>query len=112
MKTIFKIKNKQYFTIDFGDNKIVKLGIKALNSMELAYAQTCHSCQGSQYKRVIGVLDMSHYMLLNNELLYTLITRAEEECWLIAQPKAFIKCLKTHANKRDTFLKRKLTTLS
>ena len=88
---------------------LAKLKQKALNDMELAYAQTCHSCQGSQYKKVLGILDMSHYMLLNNEMIYTLMTRAEENCWLLMQPQAFVKCLRTHANRRNTFMSKMLT---
>lgn len=106
---VFKEQKKNCFTVDFGENKIVKLKQKALNDMELAYAQTCHSCQGSQYKKVLGILDMSHYMLLNNEMIYTLMTRAEENCWLLMQPQAFVKCLRTHANRRNTFMSKMLT---
>lgn len=102
---IFYENKQQMFIVDFGENKKITLKKNALNDMELAYAQTCHSCQGSQYKRVIGILDMSHFLLLTNELLYTLITRAKEHCWLLAQPQAFVTCLRTHANKRNTFMK-------
>ena len=58
------------------------------NTINLAYAITCHSSQGSQWKRVICGFDMSAYVLLNVELVYTALTRASEHCSLVIERKA------------------------
>ena len=58
------------------------------NSIELAYALTCHKCQGSESEIVIFGLDFSSYSLLSKELVYTGITRAKKMCYLIAQTNA------------------------
>lgn len=75
-------------------HKFVQNGIYGWNS------------QGSQYKYVIVVLDISHFILLDTCLFYTAITRASKECYCIAQPKAFIHALSnSKAAERQTFLK-------
>ena len=58
------------------------------NNINLAYAISCHSSQGSQWKRVICGFDMSAYVLLNVEIIYTALTRASEHCSLIIERKA------------------------
>jgi len=97
--------NKYDFTVDFGDKKIVEYKRNELEQIDLAYAITVHSAQGSQYKYVIIVLDMTHFVLLDVCLFYTAITRASEKCYCIAQPKAFIHALSnSKAEERQTFL--------
>ena len=98
--------NDYDFSIDFGEGKIVRYKRNELDQIDLAYAITVHSAQGSQYKYVIVVLDMSHFMLLSQEIFYTAITRASKECYCIAQPKAFVNCLSnSKTEERQTFLK-------
>ena len=58
------------------------------NNIELAYALTCHSVQGSQFEYVIIGLDCDAYSLLTKELVYTAITRGMKRAMLIAQTKA------------------------
>jgi exodeoxyribonuclease V alpha subunit len=96
--------NKHDFLINFGDNKVVKYKRNELEQIDLAYAITVHLSQGSQYKYVIVVLDMSHFMLLDMCLFYTAVTRAGEMCYCIAQPKAFIHALSNNKAERQTFL--------
>lgn len=73
--------------------------------LNLAYAITIHSSQGSQWKRVISCMDSSAYIMLTTELLYTAITRAEKHCKLIAEDKAVRKAVKTiEQNKKQTLL--------
>ena len=98
--------NDYDFLIDYGENKIVQYKRSELEQIDLAYAISVHSAQGSEYKYVIVVLDMSHFILLDTCLFYTAITRASKECYCIAQPKAFIHALSnSKAAERQTFLK-------
>ena len=55
-------------------------------------------------KTVIGIIDNTHYQLLDNCMLYTLITRAKKRCLLLAEPQAFLKCIRTSHNQRNTWL--------
>jgi exodeoxyribonuclease V alpha subunit len=96
MEKIFKVK--------YMDDKVIEYDFKELDQLELAYALTVHSTQGSQYHTVIIPLDMSSYMLLSKELIYTAITRASKRCLVIAEPKAFSIGIKRKAGKRNTWL--------
>lgn len=73
--------------------------------LDLAYAITTHSAQGSQWEKVICCFDMSSYTMLYVEMLYTAITRASKECSLIIEHWAMVKALKTVEQKtKQTFL--------
>ena len=105
--------NKQvkYCEVEFDNlcnkssKKTVEYKQNELSDLELAYALTTHKCQGSGYKTVIGIIDDTHYTLLDNCMLYTLITRAKKRCLLLSQPKSFIKCIRTnHNTSRQTWL--------
>lgn len=85
--------------------KYVEYQKEELGTIDLSYASSIHSFQGSQIDIAIIVLDNTHHMLLDSTILYTAITRAAKQCLLIAEPNAFKKCIRTnHGNSRDTFL--------
>lgn len=104
--------------LDYKTNKMMKylivdfegLGIKVfqqseLDSIELAYAVTCHRLQGSTIKNVVVVLDYSAYSLLCRQWVYTSITRASNKCVLLVQSPALVKAIATDASgNRQTFL--------
>lgn len=76
------------------------------SSVILGYASTTHKYQGSSAKCIIGVLDSSVPPdMLTKELLYTMITRAEDECIIVAQNAALHKAvLQSGINDKNTFL--------
>ena len=87
---------------DCGDCIIDKAHIK--NTL-LAYAISIHSCQGSQAKAVIVVIDRSHVNLLSRNLCYTAVSRAQEKLVLIGDETAIQEGLKVQEEKeRDTEL--------
>lgn len=89
-----------------GEDKKIIYTKNELDQLDLSYAMTVHALQGSGYKTVIGIVDNTHYSLLDTCLLYTLITRAKKRCLLLAEPDAFLKCLRTNNNTiRQTWLK-------
>ena len=65
---------------------------------------TVHKLQGAGRKIVIGIVDNTHYQLLDNCMLYTLLTRAKQRCLLLAEPQAFLQCIRTSHNKRNTWI--------
>jgi exodeoxyribonuclease V alpha subunit len=77
-----------------------------LSTFQLGYASTVHKYQGSSVKCVLGVIDYSTPpKMLTKELVYTLITRAEKYCMLIAQSKALQRAIHTSAiSEKMTFL--------
>lgn len=103
-------KKKEYCEITFkdatGKNKIIEYTKGELDQIDLAYAMTVHKLQGSGYKTVIGIIDNTHYTLLDNCMLYTMLTRAKKRCLLLAEPNAFLRCIRTnHNTARQTWLK-------
>jgi exodeoxyribonuclease V alpha subunit len=52
-----------------------------LLDLSLAYAVTCHKCQGSSARRIIIPLQRSR--LLDTSWLYTAVTRAERQVVLV-----------------------------
>ena len=97
------------FTVDFGERNVeyVKDEVKQI---ELAYALTGHSYQGSQAKIIIIAFDLSVYILLSRQWLYTAITRAQEQCYVICTKKAYAIAIGKNFTQRQTFLQRILAT--
>ena len=81
---------------DCGDCIVDKAHIK--NTL-LAYAISIHSCQGSQAKAVIVVIDRSHVRMLSRNLCYTAVSRAQERLILIGDEAAIQEGLKVQEEK-------------
>lgn len=92
------------YTDIFGKEKLVEYTKKELSVLDLAYAMTVHKLQGAGRKIVIGIIDNTHHQLLDNCMLYTLLTRAKKRCLLLAEPQAFLQCIRTSHNKRNTWM--------
>lgn len=91
---------------DCGDCIVDKAHIK--NTL-LAYAISIHSCQGSQAKAVIVVIDRSHVRMLSRNLCYTAVSRAQERLILIGDEEAIQEGLKVQEEKeRSTWLREEL----
>ena len=80
-----------------------------LGELTLAYATTIHKSQGSEYPVVVVPLMMSHYIMLQRNLVYTAITRAKKLCIIIGDSKALSYAVKNMVVlKRNTKLKERL----
>ena len=62
-----------------------------VNSLIMSYALTVHKSQGSEWRRVFVILHQSHNTMIQRELLYTAVTRAREELYVICEPDSFEK---------------------
>lgn len=60
-----------------------------INSVLLSYALTVHKSQGSEWERVFVVFHQSHNTMIQRELLYTAVTRAKHELYVICEPDTF-----------------------
>ena len=97
--------------IDFQMQGEVEIEGEARENINLAYAITIHSSQGSQFKHTIVAIDGASYIMGNVEILYTGITRAQKHCYLVAEPSIITKCLKTVENhQKQTYLCRILNS--
>ncbi|MDD8018816.1 MAG: ATP-dependent RecD-like DNA helicase, partial [Bacteroidota bacterium] len=78
----------------------------------LAYATTIHKSQGNEFKAVILPMTLSHYIMLQRNLLYTAVTRAKELLILVGQKKALALAMKNvDVRQRNTFLRNRLQEL-
>ena len=75
------------------DGRVVSYEVSELNELVLAYATTVHKSQGSEYPIVIMPIMMSHFVMLQRNLIYTGITRAKRIMILVGQKKALAYCI-------------------
>ena len=98
--------NKKYMTVKFDEGNIVEFKKAELENIELGYAISVHSSQGSQYKVTIVAMDMSSYTLLTSNMIYTAMTRACDKLIVMSQPSAFSRSVtNVQEHYRNTYLK-------
>jgi exodeoxyribonuclease V alpha subunit len=56
-----------------------------INTMLFGYALTIHKSQGSEWQRVFLFLHNSHATMISRELVYTAVTRAKQELYVICE---------------------------
>jgi len=82
------------------DQGEVGYDLSELDELELAYALTIHKSQGSEYPAVIIVIHSSHYIMLQRNLLYTALTRAEQMACLVGNRRGIYKAINTASERR------------
>ncbi|MFA6470193.1 MAG: AAA family ATPase, partial [Bacteroidota bacterium] len=83
-----------------------------LDQLVLAYATTIHKSQGNEFNAVVIPLTMSHFIMLQRNLLYTAVTRAKQRIFLVGQRKALAIAINNADTRlRNTRLMKRLKTL-
>uniref|UniRef100_UPI0040269E97 SF1B family DNA helicase RecD2 n=1 Tax=Prevotella sp. TaxID=59823 RepID=UPI0040269E97 len=91
------------------EDHLVEYEATELDELTLAYATTIHKSQGSEYPIVVIPVLMTHFVMLQRNLIYTGITRAKKICVLIGQPKALAYAIRNlTVSNRNTKLKERL----
>ena len=91
------------------EERLVEYEASELDELTLAYATTIHKSQGSEYPIVVMPVLMTHYVMLQRNLIYTGITRAKKICVLIGTKKALSFAIRNMSVlKRNTKLKERL----
>ena len=91
------------------DGRSVKYDVTELDELVLAYATTIHKSQGSEYPIVVIPVLMSHYIMLQRNLIYTGITRAKKILVLVGTKKALSYCVRNvTVRHRNTMLRERL----
>ena len=70
------------------DDRLIEYDGTELDELPLAYATTIHKSQGSEYPIVVTLVLMTHYVMLQRNMLYTGITREKKLLVLIGSKKA------------------------
>ena len=95
-------------TVDY-DGRLVAYDVTELDEIVLAYATTIHKSQGSEYPIVIMPIAMSHFVMLERNLVYTGVTRAKQVLIIIGTKKALAYAIhNVTVKRRNTLLKRRL----
>lgn len=91
------------------DDTPVEYEVSELDELSLAYSNTIHKSQGSEYPIVVMPILMNHYVMLQRNLIYTGITRAKKICVMIGSTKALACAIHNMTVlKRNTKLKERL----
>jgi exodeoxyribonuclease V alpha subunit len=91
------------------DDRSIEYDATELDEMVLAYATTVHKAQGAEYPIVVMPIMMTHFMMLQRNLLYTGVTRAKKILVLVGQKKAVGYCVRNvTVDKRNTLLAERL----
>ena len=87
------------------DDRSVEYDSTELDELVLAYATTIHKAQGSEYPIVVMPVLMTHYVMLQRNLIYTGITRAKKGLVIVGTKKALALAVRTlTVTKRNTML--------
>jgi exodeoxyribonuclease V alpha subunit len=69
------------------DDKEVEIkNVGDVSNLLFSYALTIHKAQGSEWDKVYLLLSHLHNKMLSRELLYTAVTRAKKELYIICEP--------------------------
>ncbi len=89
------------------DDATVPYAFAELDDLVHSWAMTVHAAQGSQWPAVIVILLSSHYVMLERNILYTALSRAQRLAVLITQERAL-----QIAVKRTTLVSRRTDLVS
>lgn len=73
-----------------------------VNAILLGYCLTVHKSQGSEWRKVFFCLHQSHATMNQRELLYTAVTRAREELYVICEADSFVNGIQSQRVKGNT----------
>ncbi len=91
------------------DDRTVHYDFLELDELVHAYAVSVHKSQGSEFPAVVIPLLPAHYMMLQRNLLYTAITRAQRLVVLVGVPRAVAIAVRNNrANQRYSGLAERL----
>lgn len=83
-----------------------------LDQLVLAYATTIHKSQGNEFNAVVIPMTMSHFIMLQRNLIYTAVTRARQRLFLVGQRKALAVAINNaDTRERNTHLLDRLRAL-
>ena len=95
-------------TVTF-DNRSIVYDSSELDELVLAYAATIHKSQGSEYPVVVMPILMTHYVMLQRNLVYTGVTRAKKLLVIVGTKKALSMAVRnTSIDKRNTLLAKRI----
>lgn len=84
------------------DEEVTIESAAEVNAIMHGYCLTVHKSQGAEWDKVFVMLHQSHATMLQRELLYTALTRARNEVYVICEPDTFVKGVQSQKIKGNT----------
>lgn len=100
---IEKDKHNYVVGVDFG-NQLVEFESDLLYYLKHAYCISIHKAQGSEYDHVAVVVDQGAIGMMNKRLLYTAISRAKKQLFIVGNKPLFenrVLLLQKHIRQTD-----------
>ena len=106
VRTAMRDSNGFLVEVDFGDDRVVAYeDADSLRQLDLAYANTIHKSQGSEYDAVLINIQNMHGRMLNRALFYTAETRAKRRVILVGDWDAVVRAIRAvDTSRRNTLL--------
>lgn len=100
---------EQTVGLQLDDGRLLRVPTSQMDEFNHAFAISVHRAQGSEFRAVVMPLLMSHYVMLQRNLLYTAITRARELAVIVGQTRAIAIAIKNdHVAHRYSRLSQRL----
>ncbi len=104
-----EVKPGQYveqYLLDFDGREIrIPRCSEEADELMLAYAATVHKSQGSEFPVVIAIVHRAQTFMLNRNLLYTAVTRAQRSAIVLGDSAGMLQAVsKRDVDRRKTFL--------
>ena len=95
------------------DGLLAAYAFDELDELVHAWAMTVHAAQGSQWPAVVTIMLTNHYVMLERNILYTALSRAQRVAVLITQERALrIAVSQDRSTRRRTNLENRLLALA
>ena len=95
------------------DDREVAYDSTELDEVVLAYATTIHKSQGSEYPIVVMPVLMTHFVMLQRNLVYTGVTRAKKILVIVGTKKALAMAVRNvTVDKRNMMLAERLSHIN
>ncbi|MGQ9491956.1 MAG: SF1B family DNA helicase RecD2 [Anaerolineae bacterium] len=92
------------------DDRLLSYDFAELDELVHAYAVSIHKAQGSEFPAVVIPLLPAHYVMLQRNLLYTAVTRAQKLVVLVGSPRAIAIAVRNDVSReRHSGLAQRLT---
>jgi len=108
--TILSVNEEERELTALFDGREILYDVSELDELVLAYATTIHKSQGSEYPIVVMPILMSHFVMLQRNLVYTGVTRAKKILVIVGTKKALGMAVRTvKVSERNTLLAERLS---
>ena len=94
----------EWVVLELDDGRELQFPSKGLGLIDLSYAMTVHSAQGSEYTRVISVCVNGSPNFIHRGILFTAWSRGQSKITIIGDREVIASILKRSAPRRNTFL--------